>query len=96
MTDNTFPLPYGQEYEGERIRPENLQLEYGGANSRMVEWLTTADIEDIEDGVIEVIGPDIGDVPEKSVLPLAIIVKVAGSKMQPDYEAVLEKQIHRI
>jgi acetyl-CoA synthase len=28
--------------------------------------------------------------------PLAIIVEVAGKNMQPDYEPVLEKQIHRI
>jgi acetyl-CoA synthase len=96
MLDNTFPLPYGQEYEGERIRLENLRLEFGGASNRMVEWLTTAGMEEIEDGRIEVVGPDIKDVYAKTALPLAIVVKAAGSKMQPDYEPVLEKQIHRI
>ena len=96
MTDYTFPLPYGHEYEGERIRAENLRLECGGAGSRMVEWLTTAGMEEIEDGRIEVVGPDIKDASEKTTLPLAIVVKVAGSKMQADYEPVLEKQIHRI
>ena len=50
MTDYTFPLPYGHEYEGERIRAENLRLECGGTGSRMVEWLTTAGMEEIEDG----------------------------------------------
>lgn len=91
-----FPFTYGTDFEGERIRPDNLYVEFGGESSRMVEWLTTAGIEDIEDGRIDIIGSDINDSGEKTALPLAIVVEVAGNKMQPDYEPVLEKQIHRI
>ncbi len=91
-----FPFSYGNDFEGERIRPDNLYVEFGGESSRMVEWLTTAGIEDIEDGKIEITGSDINDLSNKAALPLAIVIEVAGNKMQPDYEPVLEKQIHRI
>ena len=47
-----------------------------------------------EDGVVEVIGPDIDTVPEGGKLPLGIIVEIAGRKMQEDFEPVLERQIH--
>jgi acetyl-CoA synthase len=97
MTDNSASLlAYGQEYEGERIRRDNLYIEFGGESSRMVEWLTTVSINEIEDGRIDIIGSDINDIPEKTALPLAIVVEVAGRNMQPEYEPVLEKQIHRI
>jgi acetyl-CoA synthase len=94
-----FPFSYGTEYEGERIRPDNLFIEFGGAGNCMVEWLTTADPKKIEDGMIEVIGPnipDINDMDRKTALPLAIVIEVSGINMHPDYEPVLEKQIHRI
>ncbi len=91
-----FPFSYGQEFEGERIRPDNLYIEFGGVNSRMVELLTTADMRNIEDGSIEVVGQDIKGLDRNTAHPLAIVVKVAGKNMQPDYEPVLEKQIHRI
>jgi acetyl-CoA synthase len=97
MTHNNVLSPaYGQEYEGERIRQDRLYMECGGMSSRMVEWLTAASMKDIQDGRIDVIGPDLKDAPEKSSLPMAIIVEVAGKSMQEDYEPVLEKQIHRI
>ncbi len=97
MSDTAkFPLAYGTDFEGERIRPDNLYLEFGGASGLMAEWLTTAGIEDIEDGRIEIFGSDINKLGENTALPLAIIVEVAGKNMQSDYEPVLEKQIHRI
>ncbi|MDD4923698.1 MAG: CO dehydrogenase/CO-methylating acetyl-CoA synthase complex subunit beta [Dehalococcoidales bacterium] len=91
-----FPFAYGQEYEGERIRNDDLYIEFGGASSRMGEWLTTKSFKDIEDGRIDIIGLDIKNHCKKTALPLAIVVEVAGKNMQPDYEPVLEKQIHRI
>lgn len=91
-----FPFLYGQEYEGERIRPDKLYIEFGGANSRMVEWLMTADGKDIEDGGIEVVGHDIKDLDRTISHPLAIVVEIAGKNMRPDYEPVLEKHVHRI
>ncbi|MEN6476173.1 MAG: CO dehydrogenase/CO-methylating acetyl-CoA synthase complex subunit beta, partial [Syntrophaceae bacterium] len=50
----------------------------------------------INDGAIEIIGPDVDEVAQGSALPLAIWVEVAGRKMQVDFEAILERQIHHL
>jgi acetyl-CoA synthase len=90
------PVAYAAAFEGERVRKEQLFAEFGGKASASFEFLTSKNIEDIEDGKVEVIGPDIDNMGKgvKS-LPLAIIVEVAGRKMQKDFEPILERQIHR-
>ena len=55
-----------------------------------------ARLAEVEDGKITVVGPEIDDVPEGSALPLGIWVEVAGRKMQPDFEPILERQIHHM
>ncbi len=62
----------------------------------MVEWVTSQRMEEVEDGKIEVIGPEMTDVEAGSQLPLAIMVEVAGRNMQEDYEPILERQIHHL
>jgi len=51
-------------------------------------------MDEVEDGKIELIGPDLDQVQEGTVLPFAFIVEVAGKKMQKDFENVLERHIH--
>jgi len=90
------PVAYGPAFEGERVRGEDIYLECGGGRTPMVEWVTTKRMEEVEDGKIEVIGPEITDVPAGSRLPLAIAVEVAGREMQEDFEPILERQIHHL
>jgi len=90
------PVAYGPAFEGERVRGEDIYLETGGGRTPMVEWVTSKRMDEIEDGKIEVIGPEITDVPPGSRLPLAIAVEVAGREMQDDYEPILERQIHHL
>ncbi len=91
-----IPVPYAAAFEGERVRRENLYVEFGGKNSLAFEYLTTGKSEDIEDAKVELIGPDIEKLEEgKKSLPLAIIAEVYGRKMQKDFEPILERQIHR-
>ena len=55
------------------------------------------EMDAIEDNEINVIGQDIDKLPEKGFrLPLGIEVKVAGRKMQTDFEPILERQIHHL
>jgi len=89
-----IPVPYGPAFEGERIRKENVHAEFGGNRSSCFEFVTTVETDEIQDGEIEIIGPDIDQVNEGTVLPLAIWVEVAGRKMQTDFEPILERQIH--
>lgn len=89
-----IPVSYGSAFEGERVRKEQLRAEAGGKASPCFELLTMADLDEVEDGKITVVGPDLDEVAEGGGLPLGIVVKVAGRKMQKDFEPVLERQIH--
>ena len=90
------PVPYAAAFEGERVRREQLQVEFGGKSSLAFECLSIKESAEIEDGKVELIGPDIDRLDEgKKSLPLAIIVEVGGRKMQKDFEPILERQIHR-
>jgi acetyl-CoA synthase len=91
-----IPVPYAAAFEGERVRRENLYIEFGGKSSLSFEYLTTGKSENIEDGKVEIIGPDIDQLEkDKKSSALAIIVEVYGRKMQKDFEPILERQIHR-
>jgi acetyl-CoA synthase len=90
------PVAYGPAFEGERVRGEDIYLECGGGRTHMVEWVTSKRMEEVEDGKVEVIGPEITDVEPGSRLPMAIAVEVAGREMQEDYEPILERQIHHL
>ncbi len=90
------PVAYAAAFEGERVRKEQLFAEFGGKASTSFEFLTTRSIDEVEDGKVEIIGPDIDKLAQgKKSLPLAILVEVAGRKMQKDFEPILERQIHR-
>jgi acetyl-CoA synthase len=90
------PVSYGPAFEGERVRGEDIYLEAGGGRTPAVELVTSADMDAVTDGKIEVVGPDIKDVKPGSQLPLAIYAEVAGRQMQSDFEPILERQIHHL
>ena len=96
ITKVPIPVPYGAAFEGERIRKADVQVEFGGNRTTAFEFVTSVDLAQINDGDVEVIGPDIDQVPAGTALPLAIWVEVAGRKMQPDFEPILERQIHHL
>lgn len=91
-----IPVLYGAAFEGERVRKEQLFAEFGGKASASLELLKTVASNEVEDGKIELIGPDIDTLSEENkTLPLAIIVEVAGRKFNKDFEPILERQLHR-
>ncbi len=90
------PVAYGPAFEGERVRGDDIYLECGGGRTPAVELVVSGEMNAITDNKIEVVGPEITDVPPGSTLPLAIRVEVAGRKMQPDFEPILERQIHHL
>ncbi len=96
VSEIPIPVAFGAAFEGERVRGEDIYLECGGGRTKMVEWVTSKRMDETEDGHVEVIGPDIKDVPPGTRLPLAIAVEVAGRDMQEDYEPILERQIHHL
>ena len=96
VTEIPIPVSYSPAYEGERVRGDDIYLEAGGGRSPMVEWVTSKPLGDVEEGLIEVIGPEITEVAAGTKLPLAITVEVAGRQMQEDYEPILERQVHHL
>ena len=94
LAEVPVPVPYGSAFEGEVVRKNDMRVEFGGKNARCFEYLTMAQMDEIIDGKIEVIGPDFEDVPDKGSMDLGIVVQVAGREMQTDFEPVLERQIH--
>ncbi|MCB2228893.1 MAG: CO dehydrogenase/CO-methylating acetyl-CoA synthase complex subunit beta [Desulfarculaceae bacterium] len=97
ITKVDIPLSYGAAFEGERIRKDDLFVEFGGGKTQMTELVEMAEMDEIEDGKITVVGKDIKDLgDEGGRLPMGISVKVAGRKMQSDFEPILERQIHHL
>jgi acetyl-CoA synthase len=96
ISDIDIPCNFGPAYEGERVRGADLYTQMGGGKTQATELVKMADMNEIEDGKVNVVGPDIGDIKEGDVLPLGIYVQVAGREMQADFEPILERQIHHL
>ncbi|MGA2506867.1 MAG: acetyl-CoA decarbonylase/synthase complex subunit alpha/beta, partial [Chitinispirillaceae bacterium] len=96
ITQIPIPVAYGAAFEGERIRKEQTQVEFGGNLSEAFEFCTMKDMEEVTDGKIEVVGPEADQVKEGDTLPLGIWIEVSGRKMQSDFEPILERQIHHL
>ena len=90
------PVSYGPAFEGERVRKDDLYLECGGGRTLGVELLLSREMDEVQDGLVTVEGPDMTDVEAGAKLPLAILVEVAGRQMQSDFEPILERQFHHL
>jgi len=94
VTDVPVPVPYGSAFEGEVVRRADMQVEFGGKHSRAFEYLLMADMDEIVDGKIEVVGDSFTELEEGAAMDMGIVVQVAGREMEEDFEPVLERQIH--
>ena len=90
-----IPVPCSAAFEGERVRKENMFVQFGGKYSPAFEYLKMRKMDEIENGKIEVVGPEIDSMQEGSSAPLGILVEVAGRKMNRDFEPILERQVHK-
>jgi len=90
-----IPVDVSVIYEGERIRRKDMQVELGGPDQEhKFELAQVRRPDEIEDGRISIVGPDIKDMSEGSSHPLGIVVEVAGEKLEPELEGVIERRIH--
>jgi acetyl-CoA synthase len=90
-----IPVSYGPAFEGERIRKEDMFIEFGGARTPAFEWVRMKEMDEIEDGKVTVVGADWKDKYERGgKMPLGIVIDVAGRKMQKDFESVIERKVH--
>jgi len=90
-----IPVDVGVIYEGERIRRNDMQVELGGPSMKeKFELAKVKPLDEVEDGKITIIGPDIKDMKEGGVYPLGIIVEAAGASIDQALEGVIERRIH--
>ncbi|KNZ42369.1 acetyl-CoA decarbonylase/synthase complex subunit alpha/beta [Acetobacterium bakii] len=98
VTKIDVPVSVASAFEGERVRKDTMFAEFGGNKTKCWELVKEADLADVEDHKITLIGPDMDDAMFAGAdvvrLPLGIFVEVAGKAMQKDFESVLERRIH--
>lgn len=95
ITEIPIPVGFAPAFEGERVRKDDMFVEFGGGRTPAWELVRKRELSEVEDHKIEVIGPDIDTLgAEGGKMPLAVVVDVAGKNMQEDFEPVMERRIH--
>jgi acetyl-CoA decarbonylase/synthase complex subunit beta len=89
------PVEVGVIYEGERIRRNDMQVELGGPTvNQKFEIAKVRPVDQIEDGKVIIIGPDLKDLKVGGAYPLGILIEAAGAKLDSGLEGVLERRLH--
>ncbi len=96
VTEINIPCSFGPAFEGERVRGGDLHAQCGGGKTQCTELVKMAEMNEIEDGKVVVVGPEIGDVKQGGTFPLGIYVQIAGREFQTDFEPIMERQIHHL
>jgi acetyl-CoA synthase len=91
-----IPCAFGPAFEGERVRGADLYCQSGGGKTQCTEYLKMANMNEIEDGKVTVVGPDIKEMKEGGAFHMAIYMQVAGREFQEDFEPILERQTHHL
>ena len=86
-----IPVAFAAAFEGEIIRKADMHNEFWSAKNPTAELVVMRELNEIEDHKINIIGPDLDEAKD---LALATFVEVAGKKMQPDFESVIERKFH--
>ena len=90
-----IPVDVGVIYEGERIRWSDTQVELGGQReNHKFELVKVRGLDEIEDGVVNVVGNDLSNLKPERSYPFGILIEVAGKDVEEDLEGVIERRIH--
>lgn len=91
----SLPVSFASAFEGEIIRKKDTHVEFDSDHSRTCEIVVMRPANEVEDHKLTLIGPAVPDPGEDVVrMSLAVVVEVSGSKMQADFEPVIERKIH--
>ncbi|MGD9008487.1 MAG: acetyl-CoA decarbonylase/synthase complex subunit alpha/beta [Desulfobacteraceae bacterium] len=96
VSEIEIPCAFGPAFEGERVRGADLYCQAGGGKTQCTEYLKMAEMNEINDGKVEIVGPDIDSCKEGEAFPMAIFMQVAGREFQEDFEPILERQTHHL
>jgi acetyl-CoA decarbonylase/synthase complex subunit beta len=89
-----FAIDVGPQYEGETVRKADVQVEFGGPQADGFELVRIRPAAEVEDQRIEIIGPDLAELPPGRPAPLGLMIDVAGAALEPDMEPVIERRLH--
>ena len=89
-----IPINQGPAFEGETIRKADTYVEMGGSKTEAFELVRMVGPDEIEDGKVTVIGPEMDSVKDGDKLPFGLMIDIYGRKMQEDFEGVLERRVH--
>ena len=95
ITNIDIPVAFASAFEGEIIRRKDMQVEFDGSRVDCAELVQTRSMDEVEDHKITVVGPDVDEMELGSKNPIAYVVEVAGKRMQPDFEPVIERKFHK-
>jgi len=94
ITNIDIPVAFASAFEGEIIRRKDMQVEFDGSRVDCAELVQTRSMDEVEDHKITVVGPDVDEMELGSKNQIAYVVEVAGKRMQPDFEPVIERKFH--
>ena len=94
VTEIAIPVAFASAFEGEVIRRGDMQVEFSSHKAPTCELVETVSADEIEDHKITIVGKDLDELEQGQTFALATYIKVAGAKMQSDFEPVIERKIH--
>lgn len=90
-----IPVDVGVIFEGERIRWRDTYVELGGPRQQhKFELVKARALDEIEDGKVKIVGPDLKDLAPEASYAFGILVEIAGEDVEEDLEGVVERRIH--
>ncbi|MCJ7635222.1 CO dehydrogenase/CO-methylating acetyl-CoA synthase complex subunit beta [Candidatus Bathyarchaeota archaeon] len=90
-----IPVDVGIIFEGQRIRWNDTQLELGGPKQKhKFELVRVKEIDEIEDGKLIIVGPDLKDLVPGASFPFGLLVEIAGKDLDHELEGVVERRLH--
>ena len=93
LFDGTEDIGIGPRYIAQ-VRKGEYHVEFGGPRNEYISYLLTevvANSEDLVDGRVELIGPEIQEVPPESSLPFGLHYKIYGEQLTDAHIEYLER-----
>ena len=70
-------------------------MEFGGPKVEYkAELVLMKGLDEVQEGKVEIIGPDLSNMEEGGSYPLFVEIFVAGEKLEKDMEPVIERRLH--
>ena len=95
--DGLEDIPYGPRWLGMKIRKGEYHVELGGPKNEYKSYLymgITDNVDEIEDGKFELIGPDMPEIEPGSSFPVGIDVRAWGEHLTDEYTEYFDRTLN--